>query len=41
MYFGDEGKETADWVVVDLGEAIVHIMQAESREMYQLEKLWA
>ena len=36
--FGDEGKETADWVVVDLGEAI---MQAESREMYQLEKLWA
>ena len=39
--FGDEGKEMADWVVVDLGEAIVHIMQAESREMYQLEKLWA
>ena len=38
--FGDEGKETADWVVVDLGEAIVHIMQAERREMYQLEKLW-
>ena len=37
----DVGKETADWVVVDLGEAIVHIMQAESREMYQLEKLWA
>ena len=37
----DEGNETADWVVVDLGVAIVHIMQAESREMYQLEKLWA
>ena len=38
--FGHEGKETADWVVVDLGEAIVHIMQREARELYQLEKLW-
>ncbi|HDR1055939.1 TPA: ribosome silencing factor [Pasteurella multocida] len=38
--FGDEGQETADWIVVDLGQAIVHIMQADSREMYQLEKLW-
>lgn len=39
-YFGEEGKATADWVVVDFGQAIVHIMQQESREMYQLEKLW-
>lgn len=39
--FGEEGKATADWVVVDFGQAIVHIMQQESREMYQLEKLWA
>lgn len=39
--FGEEGKATADWVVVDFGQAIVHIMQRESREMYQLEKLWA
>lgn len=39
--FGSEGKATADWVVVDFGQAIVHIMQAESRELYQLEKLWA
>ncbi|OOS01531.1 ribosome silencing factor [Canicola haemoglobinophilus] len=38
--FGEEGKATADWVVVDFGQAIVHIMQADSREMYQLEKLW-
>ncbi|XYU90795.1 ribosome silencing factor [Pasteurella multocida] len=36
--FGDEGQETADWIVVDLGQAIVHIMQADSREMYQLER---
>lgn len=39
--FGEEGKTTADWIVVDFGQAIVHIMQRESREMYQLEKLWA
>lgn len=39
--FGDEGKETADWVVVDFGQAIVHILQQESRDMYQLEKLWS
>ena len=39
--FGEEGKATADWVVVDFGQAIVHIMQRESREIYQLEKLWA
>lgn len=39
--FGEEGKATADWVVVDFGLVMVHIMQQESREMYQLEKLWA
>lgn len=38
--FGEEGKATSDWIVVDLGQVIVHIMQGESREMYQLEKLW-
>lgn len=39
--FAAEGKAVADWVVVDFGQAIVHILQADSREMYQLEKLWA
>lgn len=38
--FGEEGKAVADWIVVDLGEAIVHILQQDSRELYQLEKLW-
>ncbi len=39
--FGDEGKAVADWIVVDFGQAIVHLLQADAREMYQLEKLWA
>lgn len=38
--FGEEGKAVADWIVVDFGQAIVHILQQESRELYQLEKLW-
>lgn len=39
--FGDEGRNVADWIVVDFGQAIVHLLQSDSREMYQLEKLWA
>lgn len=38
--FAEEGKAVADWIVVDFGQAIVHILQQESRELYQLEKLW-
>lgn len=38
--FGDEGKAVADWIVVDFGQAIVHLLQSDSRDMYQLEKLW-
>lgn len=39
--FAQEGKAVADWVVIDFGQAIVHILQQDSRDMYQLEKLWA
>jgi len=37
---GVEGMEQADWVLVDLGGVLVHIMQPMSREYFQLEKLW-
>jgi len=35
-----EGKETADWVLIDAGDVIVHIFRPEVREFYQLEKMW-
>lgn len=38
---GMKGQEVSDWVVVDLGEVMVHVMQEESRHLYELEKLWS
>lgn len=37
---GVEGLETGEWVLVDLGSVIVHIMQPTVREYYNLEQLW-
>jgi len=35
-----EGKETGDWVLIDAGDAIVHVFRPEVRAFYQLEKMW-
>lgn len=37
---GFEGEQDCEWVLVDLGDAIVHVMQQSARDHYQLEDLW-
>jgi len=43
--FGDlarvEGLQTADWVLIDAGDVIIHLFRPEVRSFYNLERMWA
>lgn len=39
-FFRVEGKEVGDWLLIDTGDIIVHLFQAETRAYYNLDALW-
>jgi len=38
--YGSEGGQTGEWVLVDLGAVVVHVMQPAIRQYYNLEEIW-
>ena len=37
---GTEGEDTGEWILVDAGDIVAHVMQPAAREYYNLEELW-
>ncbi|MEC6997381.1 MAG: ribosome silencing factor [Pseudomonadota bacterium] len=35
-----EGKRGGDWIILDVGDIIIHLFRSEVREYYNLEKMW-
>ncbi|WP_286236761.1 ribosome silencing factor [Neptuniibacter halophilus] len=40
MPLGSEGQQSSDWILVDLGDVVVHVMMPDARSFYDLERLW-
>ncbi|WP_281888340.1 ribosome silencing factor [Paenibacillus sp. YYML68] len=38
---GLEGMDTARWVLIDLGDVVVHVFHRDDREYYNIERLWS